>query len=70
MLEFLLLLFFFLFAIILPIALFYWRIKRIDLDSEPKPIRKIIRIGRTNSLFLAIILYILLGIAIYLITKK
>lgn len=44
--------------------------RKIDLDTDRKPIKKLISILNTNQLFLAIIVYILIGITIYLITKK
>lgn len=56
------LLIFFFFVIILPIWLFYWRIKNIDLDDEKKPIKKMIDILNTNQLFLAIVVFTIIVI--------
>lgn len=65
-----LLLTFLFFVTILPIWLFYWRIKKMDLDAQQKPFKKIIDILNTNQLFLAAVLYTIIGIIVYFITKN
>lgn len=69
MVYFLLVCFFFIFVIILPIGLFYWKIKKIDLDTEPKPVKKLFKILYNNQIFITIVISILIGIIIYLVTK-